>query len=500
MNQKLLDKILDCPRLPSLPAIAIEVIELCRQEDINIKQIARTISNDPALSTKILRTVNSSYYGLSQPVSTISHALVILGLNSVRTLALGFSLVNNLKDAGVEGFDLNTVWRRSLYSAVGARSIAQRVGIMQHEEAFLGGLLQDLGVIAMIQALGPGYVKLLQRVGPDHSRLWSEERKELDLDHMRVGQALAEQWKLPPILVQPIRYHENPEQSPPDVRNMLQAVALGAKAADVFLHDDSRAKADDYFLSLRQKLDIDHATALELLETIKVGTIEMGKLFEISTKPTRDPNAILAEASDALTELSLRTQQNATQLEARNKELQQKAERDALTGANNRGRFNDFIRQQFEFSTRQTQPLSMILMDADKFKNVNDTHGHLAGDQVLIAIAKTLMVNAPDNALVARYGGEEFAVLIPNMERRDAARLAETLRLAIEQTVVDISLTLKLRITASMGVATYDGVRFFTAPEQLVKAADQAVYAAKSGGRNCVRVFAPKVARAAVTA
>jgi two-component system cell cycle response regulator len=501
MNQKLLEKILDCPRLPSLPAIAIEVIELCRQDGINIKQIARTISNDPALTTKILRTVNSSYYGLSQPVSTISHALVILGLNSVRTLALGFSLVNNLKEIGVEGFDPSVVWRRALYSAVGARSIAQRVGIPQHEEAFLGGLLQDLGVIAMIQALGPSYVKLLKRVGPDHSVLWREERKELDLDHMRVGQALAEHWKLPPVLVAPIRYHENPEESPSDVRQMLMAVSLGAKAADIFLHDNARAKADDYFVAARQMLKIDQNTSMELLETIKQGTAEMGKLFEISSKPSGDPNAILAEANEALLELSLKTQQNATHLEALNKQLQQKADHDALTGASNRGRFNEFIRQHFDQATRQTQPLSMILMDADKFKTVNDTHGHLAGDQVLIALAKTLMAHAPDGALVARYGGEEFSVLLPNTERRDAAKLAENLRLAIQETAIEAGPGLTLRITASMGVATYDGLRFFKGPEQLIKAADQAVYAAKSGGRNCVRVFAPKVPRpAAVTA
>src|SRR4051794_25454053 len=96
MNEQLVQKIRICPNLPSLPAIAVQVLELAQQAGVDLAEIARIISKDPALSSKILRTVNSSFYGRSQNVSTISHALVILGLQSVKTLVLGFSLVSNL--------------------------------------------------------------------------------------------------------------------------------------------------------------------------------------------------------------------------------------------------------------------------------------------------------------------------------------------------------------------------------------------------------------------
>ena len=115
MNQELLERILKSPRLPSLPAIALEVIDLVQQQDVDIKQIANTIQHDPALSTKILKTVNSSFYGQAHSISTISHALVVLGLNSVKTLALGFTLVNNLADEQTGSFDHLTFWKRSLY-------------------------------------------------------------------------------------------------------------------------------------------------------------------------------------------------------------------------------------------------------------------------------------------------------------------------------------------------------------------------------------------------
>src|SRR5215471_1697324 len=125
MNEQLVERIKQCPNLPSLPAIAMQVLEMAQKADVDIAEIARIISKDPALSSKILRTVNSSFYGRSQHVSTISHALVILGLQSVKTLVLGFSLVTNLaKSKGKGGFKHIHYWRRSIYAATAARIIA----------------------------------------------------------------------------------------------------------------------------------------------------------------------------------------------------------------------------------------------------------------------------------------------------------------------------------------------------------------------------------------
>jgi HD-like signal output (HDOD) protein len=97
MKEELLAQIRQCPNLPSLPAIAMEVLGLAQSDEVDLGEIARIISKDAALSSKILRTVNSSFYGRSQSVSQVSHALVILGLQSVKTLVLGFSLVGNLQ-------------------------------------------------------------------------------------------------------------------------------------------------------------------------------------------------------------------------------------------------------------------------------------------------------------------------------------------------------------------------------------------------------------------
>src|SRR6266704_2275784 len=121
MNEQLLQRVRQCPNLPTLPTIAMQVLDLTQRADADIAEIARIISKDPALSTKILRTVNSSFYGRSQHVSTISHALVILGLQSVKTLVLGFSLVTNLKSNKNTGFKHLAYWKRSIYAATAAR-------------------------------------------------------------------------------------------------------------------------------------------------------------------------------------------------------------------------------------------------------------------------------------------------------------------------------------------------------------------------------------------
>src|SRR5688572_2880283 len=197
MNQQLIDRIQQCPNLPSLPTIAMQVLELAKKSDVDIAEIARLICKDPALSSKILRTVNSSFYGRSQHVSTISHALVILGLQSVKTLVLGFSLVSNLSDTKSKGFKHIAYWRRSIFAATAARTIAAKIGVVQQEEAFLTALLMDIGMLVLDLVVGEPYGEIHGKIA-GHEELAAAERQELGMSHADVAGVLAAQWKLPP--------------------------------------------------------------------------------------------------------------------------------------------------------------------------------------------------------------------------------------------------------------------------------------------------------------
>src|SRR5438105_1490677 len=206
MNDQLIQRIRQCPTLPSLPSIAVQVLDLAQRANVDIAEIARIISKDPALSGKILRTVNSSFYGRSQHVSTISHALVILGLQSVKTLVLGFSLVTNLTKNKSKGFKHLTYWKRSICAATAARALAAKINLVQQEEAFLAALLMDIGMLVLDQVIGEPYGEIHAKI-KSHNDLSAAEKDALDATHGEVGGILAEQWKLPPLLTIPVLHH-----------------------------------------------------------------------------------------------------------------------------------------------------------------------------------------------------------------------------------------------------------------------------------------------------
>lgn len=496
MIQTLLDRVLESPRLPSLPAIALDVIELVQREDVSVREIAQTIQHDPALSSKILKTVNSSFYGQAHAISTISNALVVLGMSSVKVLALGFCLTANLKQAEDDEFDHMSFWKRSLYSATAAKALAREVNLPDQEEAFLGGLLQDLGMLALSQVLGRQYADLLRQVGNDHANLSQLERQSLGMDHAEIGAALATRWGLPPQLIAPIRDHESPEPFSGTGAAITQCVTLGNRVAAVFMSTTPAEALDAYYRDTKRWFALEPEAAEPLLHEIHKQTKEMRRLFDLPTGELGNSTELLARAHEALLQITLQTQQQTTQLEQQNKSLTLQATTDSLTGVANRRQFNIFVTEAFNAATATQRPLSLLFLDTDHFKKINDTYGHPTGDRVLVELAAVLVNYLPQSGLVARYGGEEFTLVLPNTDRPSAAKLAEQIRAAIAETVVMSDDNEPLSVTASIGVATSDRA-VFERVEQLIRAADQGVYAAKNSGRNCVRVFVPKTAPAA---
>jgi diguanylate cyclase (GGDEF)-like protein len=484
VNRDLLEKVLRSPRLPSLPAIALEVINLA-QQDVGMNRIAETLQRDPALSSKILKIANSPFYGQSQTIGTISRALVVLGLNSVKTLALGFSLVATLKHPGKTDFDYVGYWRRSLYTATAARILSQNVRTARREEAFLGGLLQDVGVVAMSQALGDQYAALVQQVGSDHASLRGLEQKALGLDHSEVGAALAEAWNLPPLLVAPIRYHESPGAAGEDILPLVRTVSLGNRVAEIFLSEEGRGGAlGTYHTQVGEWFDSPRDQADSMLMEIHQQTDEMGRLFDLPTGPLGNADEILSSANEALMQITLESQQ-------RNQQLADEVKTDPLTAALNRRAFDAFVSDSFRAAT-ESRPVSVLFLDVDHFKTFNDSHGHAVGDRVLKVFAATLKEAVGDRGEVFRYGGEEFTIVCPDTDVEAAAMVAEDARYAVVAgaRVRKRNCDQELCITCSVGVATHDGGTFDSV-ESLIKAADQGVYAAKLAGRNCVRVHSP---------
>ncbi|QDB99985.1 GGDEF domain-containing protein [Mesorhizobium sp. 8] len=167
-------------------------------------------------------------------------------------------------------------------------------------------------------------------------------------------------------------------------------------------------------------------------------------------------------------------------LSARSETLEQAALTDGLTGMQNRRYFDDALKEYLEEFRRIGKPMGLMILDLDHFKQINDTHGHDIGDEVLKAVARCLMDMTRYHDVVARLGGEEFAVVAPNMDAEQLAKFAERIRKAIAGMAV-LSGNVRLAVTASVGLAVWN--RKETADE-FYRRADRHLYEAKRQGRN----------------
>ena len=171
------------------------------------------------------------------------------------------------------------------------------------------------------------------------------------------------------------------------------------------------------------------------------------------------------------------------ELKAAKERAEALARSDELTGLNNRRAFFNDGEQVLGQAKRYAHPFSLIMMDVDNFKHVNDTHGHAAGDDVLVTIANILRNQARETDILGRLGGEEFALILPETTLPDAIAMAERLRIEIENTTVKNTKS-DIHITASFGLATLTSQQ--TSLEDLVNTADDTLYQAKRKGRNRV--------------
>ena len=171
-------------------------------------------------------------------------------------------------------------------------------------------------------------------------------------------------------------------------------------------------------------------------------------------------------------------------LEKQRTELELLSTIDALTGVKNRRYLSDKIDEQIYNAKRYQIPFSILMLDLDHFKQINDTYGHAIGDDVLRIVGKILNFNVRENDIVTRYGGEEFNILLPHTDTKDAAVVAERLRAVIEEAYIPIDAQNRVDFTCSIGIAEYhDAIRN---GETLLALADDALYRAKKQGRNQV--------------
>ncbi len=199
--------------LPPLPAVIMRVMQTVNDPTTSASDLNRLISTDQALASKVLRLVNSSYYGFPRKIATITNAVVILGFNTVRNLTTSLGVFNAFDAQGQKtALDRDAFWAHSMAVAVAASAIAKRKGIgtKSVEEVFIGGLMHDIGKLFLDQYFPDQYAIAMKLAGAAKISIWEAEKTALGVGHALVGKRIAEKWNLPPSLTAMITLHHQP--------------------------------------------------------------------------------------------------------------------------------------------------------------------------------------------------------------------------------------------------------------------------------------------------
>ena len=476
---------------PSPPGVATHIIELAQDPDIEMGKVAKALSMDSALSTKILRIANSPLYAQRRKSENLRQALVVLGLNATLTLALSFSLVKSLRGRQSNGLSYELYWRRALLAATAARALADAMHQSLAEEIFLAALLQDVGMLALDKAV-PDLYSQAEQLQRNHVALAEHEKKRLQVDHAHVGGWLMKGWNLPARLYQAIEHshHLDMSFSADPAQIFDRCVALSGPVADLFVQEPEQRQFAETALCAERSLGLDKMAFGQVLGTIGAMIPETEAIFEADLLARQHPELILEQAREVLMLRNLHALREINTLRtvpdgapARALELEEETRRDELTGVYTRTHLDQFLSREFDNSTRHKWPLSIAFADLDDFKKINDSFGQQVGDRILQATARILRANTRETDLIARYGGEEFVVVLPATDVETARSICERIVMAFRNTGHVVGSD-HATVTISVGCATHGGETLFNNVAEFIKAADQALFTAKMRGRN----------------
>lgn len=525
MHAELERRLSFCGNLPSLPAVAIRIIELANNPDVHLNDVARVIAMDPALVAKLFRAANSPLYGLRRQATNLRQVLNLLGLQGTMALALGFSLMAGSPGASAAALDADQFWRRSLLAATGCRILGERLGLKSLEELFLAGLLHGIGIMALTVMMPDRYVRLLAEA-TDHQieevptldceRLAALERERLQIDHAQVGAWLLHRWGLPDYLCQAVRGSLDP--SDPGIsdqhRTLVECVALSIHLADIWVRPGYWQRSSQVAELAREWLGLGEEDYVDVLEAISAKFPEIAELFQIKALDAAEAAGILDQAREVLTIRNARGMPltlgrrvpaeggsrpapallpdslpvSATGAARSTSGATPPPERqyafDALTGLFNRAQLEDILRRELDNAKTQGWPLSVALLDVDQHARINQLHGRTTGDQVLVALGRLFAGNIRRHDVAARYGNDEFALLLPAAGPEPTRRLLERLLELVRQWRPALESGKSFGATVSAGFAAYPDA----APDEpvsaeaLLRAAERALQAAKRAG------------------
>jgi len=199
-------------KMPPVPLVLGKIMEVTAKPDVSATDLGNVISLDPVLTGKVLRLVNSAHSGLPTTVTSIMRAIILLGMNTIKNLAISSAVLGSVGNRSFfKALNADEFWEHSVGVGITARRLAQRIGISrsQQEEFFVAGLLHDIGKIVLNAALAEPYVRVLKSASETQEPLHCCEQAEFGLTHCDIGARLAEQWQLPGPLRGALEHHHS---------------------------------------------------------------------------------------------------------------------------------------------------------------------------------------------------------------------------------------------------------------------------------------------------
>jgi diguanylate cyclase (GGDEF)-like protein len=503
LRSEALNKIAQDPRLPSPPALALEIVKKANDPNCVVEEVGELVKMDSALCAKLLKTINSALFSLPRPVTSIDLALNLMGIKQFRSLVLGLSLPA-MQSGSTSAQHRRSYWKSSVAGAIIARELALRLRRPEPEDDLVTGLLRDIGEMILERLFPETYADVMGSP-PDllaTSQCWLEERL-FHLNHADLSAFMLKRWGLPDDITEPVRYHHQPGlaiHAGPQAASRARIIHFATRAAQLLLTPGQAILGGEIVDLAQTQFRMNEPVLRDFLQPLQTKIEQFAGLLNVEIGRCESYYGLVTKA---LEELEKKTVEDSID-PARTPEEQAHADheadrwrltacrlrkdsvRDPLTDAFHRGYFDQLLAAEFKRARRQGNLIGLLLVDLDDFRQLNRKAGSPWGNVALQEIARKLRRTVQGDHFLARYAGDEFAVLFPQITAEELKERAEQAC----QTVAGLALGLDKgqSLTASVGgaLAYPAGHRFHSS--HFLGAAEVALGQAKEAGKNQVRV------------
>lgn len=284
-NQLVQAAIKEVSHIATLPEVTMKIIGLVEDPDSTAQDLNKVISNDPALGTRILKVVNSVFYGLPRQIGSINRAIVLLGLNAVKNIAIAASLAKLFRGGQIsDQFNARDLWIHSIGVATATRLLADKVGLGLPDEAFLAGLIHDLGIMVEIQVRRAKFVEVIDKLAADPELTMREaESQVIGANHEQFGSGLCKLWKFPSSFAYVTGFHHHPH----DLAGQNRLLTSLVHVADVLC-----AKLE---IGFTRSVETDHVQS-ELLDPLNLTQQQVEEVQVSVPEAMKEAGALLSES------------------------------------------------------------------------------------------------------------------------------------------------------------------------------------------------------------